>query len=448
MPLVVRDSIDYLQEHGIKSNQIYRAEPDKIKLQQLRKLYTDRATTFPYHWDVPVACGMLKAFISELPESILTQELHGQFEQTTAIAEPQRESAMRALVAHLPQHNYTLVAWLFKHFECVVANEQVNHASIQTIVTAMGPALGMSHNLISYLITKVDKLFPNTHLTKYVGPLLSLDSRFPTGIEEMRAELRKQESLLSQLHAQMHAGFSTPAADHQLWEAQRAVTQLKRKLRTVQKSVEPNSLPPQPSVEDKTEDEPFRRNSQPEPSTSQADTESTITTPQTDTFHDKFQDIESPLETPFEPTFEAEFEDNFDFKPSETKEVTDAHVAEPPKEKPKFTEEELKVLRLELENAEYLQLKSLLQAKINSEQFEIVKLRSHVALKNKQEAGQNCKDNKENNTPEEQELKQRLMKENAMLEQKRINLVNQIFQERVACIQLKIELAMKEILAK
>ncbi|KAL4719400.1 hypothetical protein ACJJTC_013822 [Scirpophaga incertulas] len=97
MPLVVRHSIDYLHKHGIKSNQIYRAEPDKIKLQQLRKLYTDRVTTFPYHWDVPVACGMLKAFISELPESILTRELHGQFEQTTAIAEPQRESAMRAL---------------------------------------------------------------------------------------------------------------------------------------------------------------------------------------------------------------------------------------------------------------------------------------------------------------------------------------------------------------
>ncbi|KAL4706814.1 hypothetical protein ACJJTC_010048 [Scirpophaga incertulas] len=88
--------------HNIESNQIYRAELDKIKLQQLRQLYTNRATTFPYHWDVPVACGMLKAFISELPESILTQELHGQFEQTTAIAEPQRESAMRGLVATFP----------------------------------------------------------------------------------------------------------------------------------------------------------------------------------------------------------------------------------------------------------------------------------------------------------------------------------------------------------
>lgn len=148
--------------------------------------------------------------------------------------------------------------------------------------------------------------------------------------------------------------------------------------------------------------------------------------------------------------FEAEFEDNFEFK-TELKETPEQEIppAEPVKEKPKLTEKELKVLRLELENAEYLQLKSLLQAKINSEQFEIVKLRSHVALKNKQEGSAQCtKDSKESNTPEELELKQRLMKENALLEQKRVNLINQIFQERVACIQLKIELAMKEILSK
>ncbi|KOB75545.1 Rlip [Operophtera brumata] len=122
LPLVVRDSIDYLQAHGLKSTQIYRAEPDRIKLQQLRKLYTDRGPTFPYHWDVPVACAML----NELPDSILTQELHGQFEQATAIAEPQREATMLALIGKLPSCNYSLVGWLVRHFESVVANEQVN----------------------------------------------------------------------------------------------------------------------------------------------------------------------------------------------------------------------------------------------------------------------------------------------------------------------------------
>lgn len=232
----------------------------------------------------------------------------------------------------------------------------------------------------------------------------------------------------------------------------------------------------QPSVEEKPEEENARRNSCNEQSED-------LDKPQ---LTDAFLEIK---ESPADPTFPVEFEDNFDFKPPETnfefkpeedkfdfktpessfdfKTPDDKFNFEPAEdefdfkheqveaepdsvvEKPKFTEKELQVLRLQLENAEYQQLKSLLQAKINSEQFEIVKLRSHVTLKNKQEGNtQNNKENKDMNTPEEQELKQKLLKENAMLEQKRINLINQIFQERVACIQLKIELAMKEILTK
>ncbi|XP_047034375.1 ralA-binding protein 1 isoform X1 [Helicoverpa zea] len=456
LPLVVRDSIDYLQAHGLKSTQIYRTEPDKIKLQQLKKLFTDRGPTFPYHWDVPVACAMLKCFISELPDSILTQELHGQFEQATAIAEPQREASMLSLIAKLPPHNYSLLAWLMRHFDAVLANEQANHANIQTIATAMGPALNMSLNLLTYFITKAEKLFPDVQLTKYVPPLASIPPDFPETAPEISLELRKQESLLNQIHAEMHAGFITPARDQQLWEAQRIVTQLKRKLRSVQKSVEPtNSLQPQHASldekQEKPEEEPARRNSQP----SQPSQLSELPTPQDTEVKTPNEPFTDPKESPStEPIFEAEFEDNFEFKPETNvpiKETPEHEIppAEPVKEKPKLTEKELKVLRLELENAEYLQLKSLLQAKINSEQFEIVKLRSHVALKNKQAEGtQSAKDSKENNTPEEQELRQRLIKENAMLEQKRVNLINQIFQERVACIQLKIELAMKEILSK
>ncbi|XP_049886118.1 ralA-binding protein 1 isoform X2 [Pectinophora gossypiella] len=455
LPLLVRDSIDYLQAHGLKSNQIYRVDADKIKLQQLRKLYTDRDATFPYHWDVPVACAILKSFISELPESILTQELHGQFEQATAIAEPQRESTMIGLVAKLPACNHSLLSWLMRHFENVVANEQVNHASIQTIATAMGPALNMSLNLLTYFITKADKLFPDAQLAKYVPPLLTLPSEFPESAQEISTELRKQESLLSQIHAEMHAGFITEARDHQLWEAQRIVTQLKRKLRSVQKSVEPsNALPQQPSVDDKPpEEERKRRPSQPEdtPPAAPPQPEPEEATPPSTAAAtaDAFQDTKESPQAGTEPVFEAEFEDNFDFKPENEQSPAETESPnEPAKDKPKFTEKELKVLRLELENAEYLQLKSLLQAKINSEQFEIVKLRSHVALKNKQEGSLlNCKEPREY-SPEEQELRQRLMKENTMLEQKRLNLINQIFQERVACIQLKIELALKEILSK
>ncbi|XP_047510871.1 ralA-binding protein 1 isoform X2 [Pieris napi] len=442
LPLVVRDSIDFLQAN-IKSNQLYRVEPDKIKLQQLRKLYTDRGPTFPYHWDVPVACSMLKMFIGELPESILTQELHGQFEQATAISEPQRETTMVVLLNKLPSCNLALVGWVMRHFECVLANEQANHVNIQTLCTYMCPALGVSQNLLAYLVNKAEKMFPDVYLTKYVPPLLSIPPDFPENANEISTELRKQESVLNQIHSEMHAGVVTADRDQQLWEAQRIVTQLKRKLRLVQKSVEPTSLPlQQHSIDDKQDEQQNEQTDEdkkqdtPNDLTDSKETESELKSEiQDPTFPVDFDSqTEFPVEFDSQTEFPVEFEDNFEFKEKENEiEV----------EKPKLTEKELKVLRLQLENAEYLQLKSILQAKINSEQFEIVKLRSHVALKNKQE-GQKEKEIGQ----EDIELKQRLLKDNAMLEQKRLTLVNQIFQERVACIQLKIELAMKEIMSK
>ncbi|VVC95119.1 ralA-binding protein 1-like [Leptidea sinapis] len=447
LPLVVRDSIDYLQAHGLKSNQIYRSEPDKIKLQQLRKLYTDRGAAFPYHWDIPVACAILKNFISELPESILTQELHGQFEQAAAIAEPQRESAVVALIGRLPQHNHALVAWLCCHLRAVLDNEQYNHVNIQTIMTSLGPALGMSQNLLAYLIANKDKLFPDVKLTRYVPPLQSLPADWidRASESELSTELGKQESLLRQIHAEMHAGFITAARDHQLWEAQRIVTQLKRKLRSVQKSVEPTSLPSQHLSVDEHQTIPSIEETNAQTNEQTIEQEDITPTSQSCDVPDVKEPSNDPTfpvdfesQKPQEAVFPVEFEDTFAFEAKETEPES--------QEKPKLSEKELKVLRLQLENAEYLQLKSLLQAKINSEQFEIVKLRSHVALKNKQDNLQNKE--KDNSSQEDQELKQKLMKENAMLEQKRLNLINQIFQERVACVQLKIELAMNEIMSK
>lgn len=209
----------------------------------------------------------------------------------------------------------------------------------------------------------------------------------------------------------------------------------------------------QTSLDEKPPEELPRKNSQTNetPNGIQASDTDVVTTPTAaEAIQETQESPKIPEEPNFDPTFDAEFEDNFEFKPETEESPTENEIPVETldAEKPKLTEKELKVLRLELENAEYLQLKSLLQAKINSEQFEIVKLRSHVALKNKQEGNVASVKESKDNTPEEQDLRQRLMKENSTLEQKRLTLINQIFQERVACVQLKIELAMKEILSK
>lgn len=44
---------------------------------------------------------------------------------------------------------------------------------------------------------------------------------------EIARELKKQDSLLNQIHAEMNAGFVSKKREEQLWEVQRIITQLK-----------------------------------------------------------------------------------------------------------------------------------------------------------------------------------------------------------------------------
>ena len=65
-------------------------------------------------------------------------------------------------------------------------------------------------------------------------PLKPATSRWslelPDNTGALEEELAKQESLLNQLHARLNAGRADPLTEEQLWEVQRVVTQLKRKV--------------------------------------------------------------------------------------------------------------------------------------------------------------------------------------------------------------------------
>lgn len=63
LPMVVRDCIDYLQEHGLNSDQIYKVDAVKTKLQHLKKMYNNRESYGTDDFDVPTACGLIKLFL-------------------------------------------------------------------------------------------------------------------------------------------------------------------------------------------------------------------------------------------------------------------------------------------------------------------------------------------------------------------------------------------------
>ena len=95
------------------------------------------------------------------------------------------------------------------------------------------PTMRISHRVLTCFFENSHILFGDSgQFKKYVPPITSSSVNLPEteiGIEE---EIRKQESLLADLHLQISSGAASKKTEEQIWEQQRIVTQLKRKLRT------------------------------------------------------------------------------------------------------------------------------------------------------------------------------------------------------------------------
>lgn len=96
----------------------------------------------------------------------------------------------------------------------------------QNLAAALCPSLRTSVRLFTALLHHCKNLFPNTVLYTYIPPLAS-SAQLPDDPELMEIELSKQESLLTQIHAEMNAGFISKQREELLWEVQRIITQLK-----------------------------------------------------------------------------------------------------------------------------------------------------------------------------------------------------------------------------
>lgn len=98
------------------------------------------------------------------------------------------------------------------------------------------------------------------------------------------------------------------------------------------------------------------------------------------------------------------------------------------------------LIRLQLENQELLNWKQQLQARINAERAECLRLKKLAGLtETTQETPTVNPDD-----PEYERFIDHYLKENALLEQKRALLAKEIVDENISLIQLQVDLAMKQ----
>lgn len=92
--------------------------------------------------DVHVVAGVLKAYLRDLPEPLLTYKLYENFiDAATKQTEQQRKNTILNTINQLPKENYFNLRYLMKFLTILSQNHKVNKMSTQNIAIVMSPNL-------------------------------------------------------------------------------------------------------------------------------------------------------------------------------------------------------------------------------------------------------------------------------------------------------------------
>ncbi|XP_030069251.1 ralA-binding protein 1 isoform X1 [Microcaecilia unicolor] len=236
LPAVFRECIDYVENHGMKCEGIYRVSGIKSKVDELKACYDREESPNLEEYEPHTVASLLKQYLRELPENVLTKERMLRFEEACGkSSESERVQECQRLLKELPECNYYLISWLIMHMDHVISKELETKMNIQNISIVLNPTVQISNRVLYVFFTHVKELFGDTAIKQVIKPLrwsnMATMPALPETQENIKEEIRRQEFLLNCLHRDLQAGIKDLSKEERLWEVQRILTALKRKLR-------------------------------------------------------------------------------------------------------------------------------------------------------------------------------------------------------------------------
>ena len=296
-------------------------------------------------------------------------------------------------------------------------------------------------------------------------PITSTSPKLPENPEEIQTELRKQESLLSQIHAEMNAGFVSKKREEQLWEVQRIITQLKRKLRSFEKKQEKLMENATQNNGADTTDATATKISKNSTATKLAEEDvgnNVISEISADMSAVSLEGSPSIADSLTEQSYNnkqavaaASNKTTIEQQQQQLSPIDSAQAEGLYLDEctgllmvPKTHADYAQLLRLQLENQELLNWKSQLQTRISAERAELLQLKQLYAnaLKQQQLQQQHIQSTNEDSFAESdyERIIENYVRENTLLDQKKQILAKTIFEERCECIALQVELALQQ----
>ncbi|GAP87215.1 putative rho GTPase activator [Rosellinia necatrix] len=177
VPMVVHQCIQAVDLYGLAVEGIYRLSGSATHVNKLKNLFDtnqeshilDFRNPENFFHDVNSVAGLLKQFLRDLPDPLLTSENYTSFiDAAKHDDETVRRDSMHAIINGLPDPNYATLRALTLHLYRVMENSTVNRMNSQNLAIVFGPTLmgtapGSNIADAAWQVRAVDTILQNTY---------------------------------------------------------------------------------------------------------------------------------------------------------------------------------------------------------------------------------------------------------------------------------------------
>lgn len=153
VPVVVQECIKAVETFGMDTEGIYRVSGNNTQVAQIRAQFendpnsVDFGVPDAFYHDVNNAAALLKQFLRELPDPLLTTDAYRAFLDAAAITDDvQRRDALHATINGLPDPNYATLRSLTLHLDKVMRHSDRNRMTANNLAVIFSPTLMGPHN--------------------------------------------------------------------------------------------------------------------------------------------------------------------------------------------------------------------------------------------------------------------------------------------------------------
>ena len=142
-PLILQKCFEVISQDGLDYPSLYRTPIPSEKLDNIKAIVdADPSSVMSMSDDVPLIAGIVKMYLTELPEPLLTKSLFGAFVKAARIEQPKRRLiTIHEVVNQLPDASYIVLKHLMRHLKDVLRHSKSNHMDVAYLGMVFGPIL-------------------------------------------------------------------------------------------------------------------------------------------------------------------------------------------------------------------------------------------------------------------------------------------------------------------